>query len=306
MALDYVHLPAFEEPAGAVAVDEEVDPSEPSAFPPLRVEADRLIYGGQNLGLLLLVTRPLANGLVVERLAIDGKDGVLEATGQWLRVGQVHSSILQGELEVRDLGRLLKRLGYAQTVNKGRGRVSLDLRWPRPISDPTVASLSGDLSFEMIDGVLLDVDPGAGRLFGLLSVQALPRRLKLDFRDFFGKGYGFDMMRGHFNIQSANAFTNNFKMKGTAADVAIQGRIGLLARDYDQELYITPHVTSGLPLVGALTGGLGVGAAVLLAERILKPSIDEATQVRYLVVGSWDDPVFTRVEIPPTGELSAQ
>ena len=306
MSLDYVHIPALEETT-ETAADEPIDPaSDPTEFPPLLVEADRLIYGGRNLGLLLLVTYPISNGLAVERLAIDGKDGVLEAGGQWLRVGDAHSSTLQGELEVRDLGSLLKRLGYTQTVEKGQGRVKLDLRWPRPVSDPTVASLSGQLSFEMSQGALLEAEPGAGRLFGLLSVQALPRRMRLDFRDFFGKGFGFDMMRGRFNIEAGNAYTTNFKMKGPAADVAIRGRIGLLAQDYEQELSITPHVTSGLPLVGALTGGLGVGAAVLLAERLLKPSIDEATQVHYLVSGSWDEPVFTRVDVPRAGDASAQ
>ena len=109
----------------------------------------------------------------------------------------------------------------------------------------------------------------------------------------------FDKMRGRFDIRSGNAFSQNFFLDGPVARVETRGRIGLAAEDYDQEIALTPHVTSSLPLIGAAVAqsSLGVGAVVLLAEKLLKPKIDEATQMRYTVTGGWDDPVVTPLDL---------
>jgi uncharacterized protein YhdP len=152
------------------------------------------------------------------------------------------------------------------------------------------------VNFDLEGGLLLEVDPGAGRLFGLFSVQALPRRLTLDFSDLFGKGLAFDYMRGQFNFKDGNAVTDNFVLDGPSAQVELQGRVGLVARDYDQQLKVIPHFTSSLPLAGAVVGGVVVGAAVLLVEKLLKSNIDRATGINYRVTGSWDNPVMARQE----------
>lgn len=273
---------------------EAVDPRE---LPPLRIKSGDTRYGKAALGRMALVTTRRANGMGVETLQLESETANIKLQGSWLRGGDgKQRSQLTGTLDIHDLGNLLAGFGYVEAVKKGKGNSTVDLKWDGPLIDPSVARLEGAVKFDIKDGRLLEVEPGAGRLFGLLSVQALPRRLTLDFSDFFGKGLAFDFMRGRFDFKNGNAVTDDFVLDGPSAQVELQGRVGLVARDYDQQLKVTPHVTSGLPLAGAVVGGVVVGAAVLLVEKLLKSKIDRATGIRYHVTGSWDAPVMARQE----------
>ncbi|MBI3773842.1 MAG: TIGR02099 family protein [Gammaproteobacteria bacterium] len=268
--------------------------ADPRKLPPLRINSEHLFYGESDLGKLTLMTEPRANGLLINTLELNSEHASLKAGGSWNRVGKTHTSALDVDLEIRDLGSVLGGLGYNSAVRKGEGRGQISLRWPGPIFEPDVKRMEGTMRFDVNDGSLLEVEPGAGRLFGLLSIQALPRRLTLDFRDFFSKGFSFDYMRGGFEIEDGNAVIQDFVLDGPAAKVTMQGRVGLDARDYDQQVVVMPHVSTGLPLVGVVAGGLGVGAAVLLAEKLFKSRIAEASEIHYSITGSWDAPVIKR------------
>ena len=153
------------------------------------------------------------------------------------------------------------------------------------------------MHLKITDGRVLEIDPGAGRIFGLISLQALPRRLSLDFSDMFRKGFSFDKIEGDFILKGGVATTENLVMEGPAARLEAQGKIGLSARNYDQVVTVTPNVSSSLPVAGAVVGGMGVGAAILLAQQLLEPEIDKATRVKYSVTGQWDDPVIKRLNV---------
>jgi uncharacterized protein YhdP len=171
----------------------------------------------------------------------------------------------------------------------------LQLNWPGSPADFVLAKTKGSISFEIKDGRLLEVEPGAGRILGLLSFQALPRRLTLDFSDLFQKGFSFDSLAGSFTIEKGNAHTDNLTMDGPAARIAARGRVGLAAEDYDQRVTVIPSVSAGLPVAGALAGGVGAGAVMFLVEKLIKPGIDKITKVDYRVTGPWTNPTVTRI-----------
>ena len=127
----------------------------------------------------------------------------------------------------------------------------------------------------------------------LLNLSALQRRLTLDFCDIFKKGFSFDSIEGDFLLDSGDAYTNNFVMKGPSAIIEIYGRIGIYDESFDQLVIVTPKIASTLPLAGILAGGPAVGAALFLAEKLVGKQFDRITQVEYLVTGSWSDPTFT-------------
>jgi uncharacterized protein YhdP len=150
-------------------------------------------------------------------------------------------------------------------------------------------------------GRFIEINPSAGRLFGLLSLQTLPRRLSLDFSDLFGKGLAFDSIEGRFNIEDGNAYTNNLAMIGPSVDINISGRTGLVEQDYDQIATVTPQITDSLPVASALFGpvGIGVGAIIFLASEIfqsLPDKIDTILRKQYTITGAWDDPQVTKIK----------
>jgi uncharacterized protein YhdP len=156
--------------------------------------------------------------------------------------------------------------------------------------------LEGSLKLRVGPGQLLDIDPGVGRMLGLFNVQNLMRRLTLDFSDIVKPGMSFDQITGEFTFRQGHAYTDNLLIESPTARIEIQGRTGLKERDYAQRITVTPQFSGALPVAGAIAGGPAVGAAVLLAERLLQKGIEKAASYRYALSGSWDQPVMKRLE----------
>ena len=147
----------------------------------------------------------------------------------------------------------------------------------------------------MQEGSVLDLEPGAGRMVGLMSITALPRRLALDFRDVFNRGLVFDELTGDFVIIDGDAYTDNFKLTGPAAEIGVVGRTGLRDRDWQQLAVVTAEPGNMLPTVGAILGGGGVGAALLIFTQIFKEPLKGIGRASYCLTGTWDEPVVQQL-----------
>jgi len=145
------------------------------------------------------------------------------------------------------------------------------------------------------EGRILEVEPGMGRLLGLFSIREIPRRLALDFGDFFRTGFTFKSIGGEFALHDGSAFTTDLHITSPSADIRINGRTGLKSRDYDQQMVVVPHVGGTLPVVGAVVGGPAGAAAGLAVQTLFYKAINTVTTARYHVAGSWDKPVITLV-----------
>src|SRR5699024_3131876 len=133
----------------------------------------------------------------------------------------------------KNLGKMLDALGFEGLFVGGETRASLDATWPGAPSSFELANMEGLLKVDIGKGRVPEVKPGMGRLFGLMSIAELPRRVSLDFGDVLGKGFGFESMKGSFRFHDGNAETDDFTVKGPAADMLVEGRVGFRARDYD-------------------------------------------------------------------------
>jgi uncharacterized protein YhdP len=269
-------------------------PLDPHRLPALHLRCADLHLDDMALGHLEVDAHPDPAGLTVKGLHLRAPHLQVNGEGQWSAHGKDHDSTFDLRFETDDLGAALNALGYLGAVEGGAGQARLHAHWHGPPSAFALERLDGTLAVEIGKGRLLQVSPGgAGRVFGLLSLQALPRRLALDFSDVFRKGLAFDRIQGDFRIENDNAYSDNLKLQGPLADVDVAGRTGLARRDYDQKITVTPHVGVTLPLAGALAAGsVGVGAAILLAQRLLQPGIDRITQIHYTLRGPWDNPVI--------------
>jgi len=276
---------------------------EPSSIPDLQITSKQFVYDGVDLGQFELQAKRGAESLRVDRLMTASKLIAVQATGEWRATGDSQISRFDIEASDGNFEDLLKLFDYQENISGGSLAGKLQASWPGTPLAFSPEKVEGKLELQISNGQLLDVEPGAGRIFGLLSLRTLQRRLSLDFSDIFKKGFSFDEIKGDFILDGGNAYTSNLQIEGPSARVEISGRIGLADRDYDQLVTIIPSLRSGLSLAGTIAGGPGVGAAMLLAEHLLAKQIEEATrfsQRQYAVTGPWSDPVFTRVK--STGE----
>jgi len=293
-------------PSDATALD-----FDPSRIPPLALEVEDLRWGEASLGRAQLRTRPLGAGLHVERLQLRSQTQRIDIDGEWIGRGAAARTRMTASAVSQDMGGLAALLGLQGHVAGGHGRVEFDAGWPGSPAAFRLAALDGRLKLSAQDGQLLEVEPGAGRVLGLLSVAQLPRRMMLDFRDFFSKGFAFNQLDGLFHFADGTARSDAMVIDGPAAEIQIHGSADLRSQHFDQTIEVLPKSGNLLTVVGAVAGG-PVGAAVgAAANAVLKRPLGEMGARTYRVTGPWKDPKVevisreqSRVETPARAPLS--
>ena len=134
---------------------------------------------------------------------------------------------LDFELVVGDVGKYLDRIGYPGTVKRGSATLAGKLAWNGAPSGPDLPSLAGDLKLSAERGQFAKLEPGIGKLIGLLSLQPLPRSITLDFRVVFSEGFAFDSIDGTFQVHNGLMKTSDLTIDGPAAKVNLKGEVNL-------------------------------------------------------------------------------
>jgi uncharacterized protein YhdP len=261
------------------------------------VTVEDFVLDGQVLGKLRLAVMPEVRGLRLTHLQLNSDKYRVTASGHWWHKTASVVSHLNATLTSQNLGKTLRAFGYKDVVKEGKAKAKLTAQWKAPFPDIAPELIDGGLELTISQGRLLEVEPGLGRLVGLLNIGSLSRRLQLNFSDLFKEGLGFDQLEGSVRFENGHAY-NSVAIEAPAAQVHLTGRIGFRERDYRQTVTVTPQIGSPLAIAGAIAGGPAVGAAVLFAERIFKPGIDQITRYQYLITGSWDNPVVQPRKVP--------
>jgi len=267
---------------------------DPRKLPAIKLESQKLYLNDTNLGKLFLKVHKDPDGLIVDDLKIKSDLLMITADGSWLFKNSWHESAFNMDFSTPKIGAAMKLFDFQASIENGKANAHLQASWSGPPHWFEMKRLNGKMNLSIKDGQLNDIEPGGGRIFGLLSVQNLPRRLSLDFSDLFKKGFGFDKIEGLFNIADGDAYTNNLYLDGPAARIDISGRIGLASEEYDQEVLVTPKISSSIPILG-LAAGPQVALGLFLTEKILRKNINKISRTLYSVTGSWAEPVINKI-----------
>ena len=229
------------------------------------------------------------------------------ATGQWSAdaaapaggVPAARRSVIDFKLQLSDSGALLDRLGMAKAIRGGKGQIAGQVGWLGSPFAFDVASLSGQINVAIEAGQFLKVDPGAARLLGVLSLQSLPRRLSLDFRDLFQEGFAFDSITGDVKVARGVAQTNNLRMRGVQALVLMEGSADVARETQDLRVIVVPEINAGTAALAYAVINPVIGLSAFLAQALLKKPLEEANTREFRVSGPWADPKVERVERKP-------
>jgi uncharacterized protein (TIGR02099 family) len=263
------------------------------------IDIDEFQYHDMVLGKSQLRMHPVGDRLRLEDLRLGGEAFQLTGHGHWLPGGRTQMEL---ELESPNLGVMLDKLGFASVVRNGKTRASAKLDWPGSPAAFALANIKGNMNANIEDGTIEDARPGAGKLLGILSLQALPRRLFLDFRDIAETGLQFRRIQSNLRFDAGNAYTEDLSIDSLPAKILISGRTGLVAQDFEQEMVVIPQVRDTVSVAGALTWGPQIGALLIVLQNIFKQEIDAATMLRYRISGSWDKPEIISLDPPPVVE----
>ena len=287
--LDIQHIPN-------ITTDHEFSHSPPSIDGSIKT----LIFRNRKLGELNFKLSNAGYISRLEKFELKGEKISIAMEGAWERNTEFTSAKIDAIGENLTAILSLIKVDLAG-LEANRSTFSLDGRWKGSPYDLEFANMEGTLNFTLREGRLLDLEPGTSRLFGLMSLQALPRRLSLDFNDLFRKGLFFDFIDGEFLLQRGTAITENMVLSGPSVLVEVSGKANLKEKTYDQKAFVTPKLSDSIPIASALLGpvGLGAGAAYYLSQKVFKSipeRVDEILKKGYLIQGDWDNPIVSKIE----------
>lgn len=258
-------------------------------------EIRQLEYNETKVGKLTINTRRKVDGIRIDNLSVTTDNLSLSGEGNWtIREGkQLTNMILQVSSD--NMESLLASLGYSATIRKGKLQSVIQTHWYGAPTDFSVATLNGNVGAVISDGIISEIEPGAGRLLGLLSLSELPRRLKLDFSE-FRNGLAFSQIIGQSEISDGIARIDTLKVISPVALMRIEGKTNLVEKTFDQTVRIVPNVSGTAPVVSWLALGSQAGAVVFLLDQLFGDKFNNAIGIEYAVTGSWDNPIMKKIQ----------
>jgi uncharacterized protein (TIGR02099 family) len=303
--LEFKRLKFVSGPREAAAADDQQHTAEPREVPAINFHAAQLIWGERQLGEVRAALVKQDDGVRLKQLTVTGSTFGAHAKGEWLGknggVGRI-----DGTITSTDVGDTLKQLGFAAVIEAKTGHLDFDMNW---IGAPTAGALQaakGHVQAALEKGQIVGLKPGAGRVLGLSSLAALPRRLALDFSDLTDKGFAFDTIRGDFDLHDGSAYTDNVLVKGPAAEIGLIGRVGLKNEDYDQTAVVTGNLGSSSLSLAGFAGGPVIGAAVVLFTQVFKQPLSGLARGYYRITGTWDNPTVERIKSAEAAAATAE
>jgi uncharacterized protein (TIGR02099 family) len=268
----------------------------PSAnLPAVDLIADQFAFRGKQLGRVEVQAQRAGNDWRLDKLAMANEDATFSGKGLWRR-GAVQSATLDFDLDAADAGRFLERVGNPGLVRGGRVRLQGGLSWNGSPTAIDYASLAGDLKMQADNGQFLEVDPGLGKLVSLMNLQALPRRVALDFRDVFSKGFQFDRINSSGHIDQGVMALREFRMRGSAAQVEMAGSVDLARETQDLKVRVIPSLGDSAAAALAFFNPLLVFPAAI-AQRVLKDPLGHIFSFEYAITGTWANPDVKRTSV---------
>ncbi|MEM7304194.1 MAG: DUF3971 domain-containing protein, partial [Pseudomonadota bacterium] len=270
----------------------------PSDFPPIEFSTKELLTQYVKLKDVGFSLKPTENGALIDPIVFAAQDMTAEGKGSWIEIddNQTQSSI-SIHMESTDLEDTFDDLGFKSGMRKGEAKANLELHWAGAPYDASAATIAGKGDAKIKKGSIKELDPGAGRLLALLNLNALTRRLSLDFKDVTHKGFAFDSIQGKFKlVEGGELSTRKIEIKSAAADIRISGSTNIVKQTYNQEIIVTPSISGTLPAAGAIVGGPVGAAAGVVADRLARfVGLNKVVEYDYKMTGTWNEPVIEKV-----------
>jgi uncharacterized protein YhdP len=288
----------------------------PSVVPAMDIVIEDFEWRGRKLGRVEIdaVNRTVPGTTQrewrLQRLLMRTPDATLNAAGQWSAVPGASGAArrrttIDLQLDLADGGAFVERLGFGKALRGGKGKVQGQLAWSGSPLSFELASLDGQFTLALEAGQFLKADAGAARLLGVLSLQALPRRLLLDFRDVFQEGFAFDKIDGDIKLAGGVAGIGSLRMHGVNATVLMEGKTDLARETHDLRLFVVPEINAGTASLAYAAINPAIGLGTFVAQWLLRRPLIAANTREFHVTGSWDDPKIDRIERKPPEAASA-
>jgi uncharacterized protein YhdP len=248
--MDYLNLTAMDNLNFSAADDVITD------LPLINIDSKQLLWRSLNLGALKLQTERLSNGVHFKQIRLHGADSKIDLTGDWLKHLTGTQTQIKGTLQAAKFGQLLSKLGFTDDIKETSANINFKGGWRGAPYQFSLSRLNGQLQIDLLEGRISSIEPGFGRLLGLVAMEQWVKRLSLDFSDVYRQGLAFDEIKGHIKINDGLAFTEDLTVNAVAANFYLAGYANLAQKTLDQRVAVVPKSSDAVPIAGTILNGI--------------------------------------------------
>ena len=263
-------------------------------LPKINLHCDRCQIDELNLGQVnLSIARRGEDIIEIEHFDAKREQAQFNLSGQWQKNNKVDITTITGELTLKDIEYELEQLGYGSIIRDSGGKLNVDVNWQGGPHDFSFNHLNGELNAKVDDGYLAEVSDKA-RIFSVLSLESIVRKLTLDFRDIFSDGMFYKEIKGDYRIDDGVLYTDNTRMNGTAGNLYIKGNTSFTTNTLDYKMSYKPNLTSSLPVLAWIaTLNPVVFLAGVAIDQVITSQV--VSEFNFELTGSVSDPNFKEV-----------
>jgi len=263
---------------------DEAQTVSPKTVPLFTLSSKKTLWDSIDLGYLTVETQRLPAGIAFKQIELTGPDEKLTLSGDWTMHGKQSATHTKGHLELAKAGSLLARLGATHDLAETVATVDFTVDWNAAPYQLALPALKGQFEAKLKNGRILSIEPGFGRVLGVLAMAQWIKRLQLDFRDVYEEGLTFNTIKGRFDLRDGKVVTNNLVVDAVPAKITITGSTDLVARTVDHIVNVAPKSADAVPIAGTIMGKIA-----LLVARSLTGENHEGFLFgsQYLVKGEW-------------------
>jgi uncharacterized protein YhdP len=270
---------------------------------PISFYCKDLQYEKSNFGEISFNLVPASFGYRIQNLLVETPLSELSGNGEWhlgLAGGRGVYTTLQGKMTTVNMGATLSRWDYPTGIRESSGFIQYQFRWPKHPFQFKLGIVDGTAELKFDKGRILGVNPGIGRIMGLLNLENIRRRLQLDFSDLVKTGFVFDTLKANFRFRSGIAKTEKLVIDGPSAKITLAGEANMNTKGIRLDMTVRPHMGVGIPLAAAIAvGNPAVGAGLWIIDKLTGSKINKITEHRYQVTGTWDLPSIAEATTRP-------
>ncbi len=226
-----------------------------SVIPLFDISSEKLFWKGVDMGRLQMLGEPVAKGVRFPQITLNNALNTINMSAEWFVNQQgVQESRVNGQFESYEFGHFLNQFGLNDDLKETTAEISLQGGWEGALHAFTLDKLTAELQVELQGGRVSSIEPGVGRLLGLIALDQWLKRFTLDFTDIYREGMAFNQATGKFMIEQGKAFSDDILLDAVPATIKIVGTADLLNKTVDHHALVVPKSAAALPIAGTIVG----------------------------------------------------
>ena len=255
-------------------------------FPAFDLVSDQVLWNSVNLGKLDIEAERKPEGINFKKIVISSNQDKLQIKGDWTTSGENSLTQIEGNLFSENMGGLLSKLDITDDLINTRADVKFGMNWQGLPHQFSLNEIDADIDLLLEKGRISSIEPGMGRILGVVAMGQWIKRLRLNFDDVFKEGLSFNDISGHFKVTSGKLITDDLWVDAIPAKISIKGEADLIDKTLNNEVLVLPKNSDAIPLAGTIVGGI--------ASMITQALTDDYKEgyffgSNYKVTGKWDN-----------------